>query len=175
MPVFLNASIFNSIVSTHIRSNWVPLSKDLAGQIRDLVSRFIEVHVMGEIKLRAKRIPQFIAHLERALKEHVDALFQKSIAFIEAASDHERHPSTFNHYFSENITKRRVDKQRRQLKSMADASGKISIATVELVLNQNSCKSIDEFIAEEMLFILDAYGLHLGLKSFCQCTFLAKT
>ena len=30
---------------------------------------------------------------------------------------------------------------------------------VELILNQNSCKSIDDFVAEEMLMVLDSYGM----------------
>ena len=91
--------------------------------------------------------------------DHVQVLFKTSEASIEAACDFERTPSTFNHYFSENITKQRADKQKRQLQSLKDASGNIPYSMVELILNQNSCKSIDDFVAEEMLMVLDSYGM----------------
>jgi len=154
----LNASIFNSIVSAHMESKWKPMSMELAQNIREYILKFINDHVLEAIRFRAKRLPKFLVCVERALMQHVDALFTTSVAAIEAACDVERIPSTFNHYFSENITKQRVDKQRRQLKSMKDASGNIPYAAVELVLNQNSRKSIDDFVAEEMLIVLDAYG-----------------
>jgi GTP-binding protein EngB required for normal cell division len=158
LPVFLNASIFNSIVSAHLESKWVPLSMEFAASIRELVLKFIKQHVLEAIKARTKQLPKVLVCIEGTLMEHVDALFKSSVASIEVACDFERIPSTFNHYFSENITKQRFDKQRRQLKSMTDASGNIPYATLELVLNQNSRKSIDDFVAEEMLIVLDAYG-----------------
>jgi hypothetical protein len=165
LPVFLNASIFNSIVSSHLESEWMPLSKQFASDIRDLVLKFINENILETMKSRAKRLPKFLVRIERAVMDHVDALFKASAASIEAACEIERTPSTFNHYFSENITKQRFEKQKRQLRSLKDAQGNIPYATVELVLNQNSCKSIDDFVAEDMLIVLDSYGASEAIYS----------
>jgi hypothetical protein len=83
---------------------------------------------------------------------------QVQAASIEAACEIDRTPSTFNHYFSENITRQRFEKQKRQLRSLKDDKGNIPYATVELDLTQNSCRSIDDFVAEDMLIVLDSYG-----------------
>ena len=140
----------------------MPLCKEFAANIRGLVASFVNDHILEAIKFRAGRLPKFLVCIERALTNHVEALFKKSVDSIEAACQRERIPSTFNHYFSENITKQRVDKQRLQLQSLKDADGNIPYKTVEMVLNQNSCKSIDDFVAEEMLIVLDSYGNFWG-------------
>jgi hypothetical protein len=41
---------------------------------------------------------------------------------------------------------------------LKDAKGNIPYATVELVLTQSTCRSIDDFVAEDMLIVLDSYG-----------------
>jgi hypothetical protein len=113
LPVFLNASIFNSIVPSHLESEWMPLSKQFAGDIRDLVLKFINENILETMKSRAKRPPQFLVRIERAVMDHVDALFKASAASIEAACEIERTPPTFDHHFSENITEQRFEKQKQ--------------------------------------------------------------
>jgi hypothetical protein len=143
----------------------MPLSKQFAADIRDLVLKFINENISETMKSRAKRLPKFLVRIERAVMDHVDALFKANATSIEASCEIERTPSTFNHYFSENITKQRFEKQKRQLRSLKDAQGNIPYATVELVLNQNSCKSIDDFVAEDMLIVLDSYGASESIYS----------
>jgi hypothetical protein len=119
---------------------------------------FVKQHIHAAIVSRVRQLPKFLLCIEHSVMNHVEALYKTSVASIEAACQSEQVPSTFNHYFSENITKQRVDKQRRQLQSLADEKGNIPYKTVEMVLNQNNRKSIDDFVAEEMLIVLDSYG-----------------
>eukprot|EP00808_Paulinella_micropora_P017561 g56944.t1 len=161
LPGFLSFPLFSRLFDEHIIQKWPEPTEAVLAKILD----FGENAAREAVKeVSGKAYPNFLAKLDQtvvnAFKHIRDDLMGKLTMLLQ----HERAPSTKNHYFFENVQKLRWEPFRAKITSLSrkDVVDKEAILNL---LNQYSTKSNEVQEVEELLIMFRAYT-KVAMKRF---------
>lgn len=159
LPTFLNANVFNSQILHAIKSEWKPESLKLLQSVEKIVSHYFLNAMLPKLTLSLKVYPRFLDQFRKKLECALALCLERGQKAIEHFMRMESCPFTNNHYLNENIQKLRQKKLTIQVNQLIDPSdGKVDGERILSLIKANENASINQYCAEEMVIILQAYG-----------------
>lgn len=151
LPVFLNAGIFNNIVSDFVRRVWLPASLTLLQEVFVLIRDFVMKSAFNGALPEGNFIRNFplfhqvwflenelifgsffssCQHFQPLLEDCLDKHLQFATDEIKSLVEKECYPSTQNHYLNENVQRMRNEKMLIQIEQLANADGMVAVKNV---------------------------------------------
>jgi len=181
LPCFLNEEVFRSICSEFMEQDWRPHCDKLLEEAFAISNETIDL-CLGSSNI-GRRYQSLRLLVQNRAKLEVQKLYERKKSRLNNYLFEEMDPYTQNHYLFENLSKKRSERLKKELRT---ALGNVRVPAgttthskrnqantmkqdqantmeqvnriVEAVFDRNQKKSIDEHVAEEMEAVLDAYG-----------------
>jgi GTPase SAR1 family protein len=170
LPVFVNNEVFERIVSDFVEEDWKQPCMIVVQKMSRLLKDALAEVVQHDDKLKMfPRLEQFVV---RRLDAEVDKSSAEAQLQVEDFVKREKIPYTQNHYLNENFSKLRTKHLLDAIVESFDSSSEEPTITrksakniIQGVFDRNQRKDINQHMAEDMEFALDAYG-KVSLKRF---------